>query len=330
LLNNKLKGVFWKMTVNQINWSEKKVLVAGGGGFLGSHVVNQLQKVGAKNIVVPSSKECDLRKNENCKKAVRDIDIAFNVAAHVGGIGLHIDKPGELFYDNLMIDTQLLHEAKNASVEKFVAIGTVCSYPKFSQIPFTESSIWDGYPDETTASYGLGKKMSLVQSQTYRQQYNFKSVVVIPTNLYGPNDHFNTSSAHVIPALILKIYNAKKHNDDKVVLWGDGSPTRDFLFVENAAKGIILAAEKYDSELPLNLGSSEETSIMELSKLICELLDYNGSIVWDKTKPNGQPRRCISWQRAKEEIGFEPTTKLKDGLKKTIQWFLANQEKNVK
>jgi len=318
------------MTVNQINWSEKKVLVAGGGGFLGSHVVNQLQKVGAKNIVVPSSKECDLRKNENCKKAVRDIDIAFNVAAHVGGIGLHIDKPGELFYDNLMIDTQLLHEAKNASVEKFVAIGTVCSYPKFSQIPFTESSIWDGYPDETTASYGLGKKMSLVQSQTYRQQYNFKSVVVIPTNLYGPNDHFNTSSAHVIPALILKIYNAKKHNDDKVVLWGDGSPTRDFLFVENAAKGIILAAEKYDSELPLNLGSSEETSIMELSKLICELLDYNGSIVWDKTKPNGQPRRCISWQRAKEEIGFEPTTKLKDGLKKTIQWFLANQEKNVK
>ena len=318
------------MTVNQINWSEKKVLVAGGGGFLGSHVVNQLQKVGAKNIVVPSSKECDLRKNENCKKAVRDIDIAFNVAAHVGGIGLHIDKPGELFYDNLMIDTQLLHEAKNASVEKFVAIGTVCSYPKFSQIPFTESSIWDGYPDETTASYGLGKKMSLVQSQTYRQQYNFKSVVVIPTNLYGPNDHFNTSSAHVIPALILKIYNAKKHNDDKVVLWGDGSPTRDFLFVENAAKGIILAAEKYDSELPLNLGSSEETSIMELSKLICELLDYNGSIVWDKTKPNGQPRRCISWQRAKEEIGFEPTTKLKDGLKKTIQWFIANQEKNVK
>ena len=318
------------MTVNQINWSEKKVLVAGGGGFLGSHVVNQLQKAGAKNIVVPSSKECDLRKNENCKKAVRDIDIAFNVAAHVGGIGLHIDKPGELFYDNLMIDTQLLHEAKNASVEKFVAIGTVCSYPKFSQIPFTESSIWDGYPDETTASYGLGKKMSLVQSQTYRQQYNFKSVVVIPTNLYGPNDHFNTSSAHVIPALILKIYNAKKHNDDKVVLWGDGSPTRDFLFVENAAKGIILAAEKYDSELPLNLGSSEETSIMELSKLICELLDYNGSIVWDKTKPNGQPRRCISWQRAKEEIGFEPTTKLKDGLKKTIQWFLANQEKNVK
>ena len=313
-----------------MNWSEKKILVTGSNGFLGSHLVNELEKIGAKNIVTPSSKECDLRKNDNCKKAVRDIDIAFNVAAHVGGIGLHIDKPGELFYNNLMIDTQLLHEAKNASVEKFVAIGTVCSYPKFSQIPFTESSIWDGYPDETTASYGLGKKMSLVQSQTYRQQYNFKSVVVIPTNLYGPNDHFNTSSAHVIPALILKIYNAKKHNDDKVVLWGDGSPTRDFLFVENAAKGVILAAEKYDSELPLNLGSSEEISIMELSKLICELLDYNGNIVWDKTKPNGQPRRCISWQRAKEEIGFEPTTKLKDGLKKTIQWFIANQEKNVK
>ena len=313
-----------------MDWSKKRVLVTGSGGFLGSHLLSHLKKVGVKNVVIPSSKEYDLRENENCRKVVRDIDIVFNIAAHVGGIGLNRDKPGELFYDNLMIGTQLLHEAKNASVEKFVGLGTVCSYPKFSQIPFTEDSIWDGYPDETNAPYGLAKKMVIVQSQAYRKQYNFKSIVVVPTNMYGPNDHFNDTSSHVIAALILKIYNAKKNNGDKVVLWGDGSPTRDFMYVEDGAKGIILAAEKYEDELPLNLGSSKEISIMELTKLICELLDYNGNIVWDKTKPNGQPRRCLSYQRAKEEIGFEPTTKLKDGLRNTIEWFIENQEKNVK
>ena len=312
-----------------MNWSEKKILVTGSNGFLGSHLVNELKKIGAKNIVTPSSKEYDLRKNENCRKIVSGIDIVFNIAAHVGGIGLNRNKPGELFYDNLMMGTQLLHEAKNASVEKFVALGTVCSYPKFSQIPFTETSIWDGYPEETNAPYGLAKKMLLVQSQAYRQQYNFKSIVVIPTNLYGPNDNFEPSSSHVIPALILKIYNAKKNNEDRVVVWGDGSVTRDFLYVKDAVKGIILAAEKYDDELPLNLGWSEEISIMELTKLICELLDYNGNIIWDKTKPNGQPRRCVSYQRAKEKIGFEPTTKLKDGLKNSIKWFVENQEKRT-
>ena len=313
-----------------MNWNEKTVLVTGSKGFLGSFLVKELEKLCPKKIITPSSKELDLRDNSNCKKAVLDVDIVFHLAAHVGGIGLNKERPGDLFYDNLMMGTQLLHEAKNASVQKFIALGTVCSYPKFSKIPFLESSIWDGYPEETNAPYGLAKKMMLVQSQAYREQYNFKSIVVIPTNLYGPNDNFDPSSSHVIPALILKIYNAKKNNGDKVVLWGDGSPTRDFMYVEDGAKGIILAAEKYEDELPLNLGSSKEISIMELTKLICELLDYNGNIVWDKTKPNGQPRRCLSYQRAKEEIGFEPTTKLKDGLRNTIEWFIENQEKNVK
>ena len=312
-----------------MNWNEKVVLVTGSKGFLGSFLIKELEKLCPKKIITPSSKELDLRDNSNCKKAVLDVDIVFHLAAHVGGIGLNRDKPGELFYDNLMMGTQLLHEAKNASVEKFIALGTVCSYPKFSQIPFTETAIWDGYPEETNAPYGLAKKMLLVQSQAYRQQYNFKSVVIIPTNLYGPNDHFEPSMSHVIPALILKVHNAKKNNDDKIVVWGDGSATRDFMYVDDAAEGITLAAEKYDDELPLNLGSSEEISIAELTKLICELSDYNGNIVWDKTKPNGQPRRCVSYQRAKEKIGFEPTTKLKDGLKKTIEWFIEKQEKNV-
>ena len=310
-----------------MNWSEKRVLVTGAAGFLGSHLVNNLRNVGAKEIVTPSSKEYDLRKNENCRKVVSDIDIVFNLAGRIGGIEFNKQLPGELFYDNLMIGTQLLHEAKNASVEKFVAQGTVCSYPKFGQIPFTEDMIWDGYPEEINAPYGLAKKMLLVQSQAYRQQYKFKSIVVIPTNFYGPNDNFDLSSSHVIPALIRKILNAKKNNDDEIVVWGDGSATRDFMYVEDTAKGLILAAEKYDDDAPLNIGTSRETSIKELTETICELMDYNGNLVWDKTKSNGQPRRCISNLRAKEMIGFEATTKLKDGLRNTIEWFIENQEK---
>jgi len=310
-----------------MNWSEKRVLVTGAAGFLGSHLVNNLRNVGAKEIVTPSSKEYDLRKNENCRKVVSDIDIVFNLAGRIGGIEFNKQLPGELFYDNLMIGTQLLHEAKNASVEKFVAQGTVCSYPKFGQIPFTEDMIWDGYPEEINAPYGLAKKMLLVQSQAYRQQYKFKSIVVIPTNFYGPNDNFDLSSSHVIPALIRKILNAKKNNDDEIVVWGDGSATRDFMYVEDTAKGLILAAEKYDDDAPLNIGTSRETSIKELTETICELMDYNGNVVWDKTKSNGQPRRCISNLRAKEMIGFEATTKLKDGLRNTIEWFIENQEK---
>ena len=313
-----------------MNWNEKTVLVTGSKGFLGSFLVKELEKLCPKKIITPSSKELDLRDNSNCKKAVLDVDIVFHLAAHVGGIGLNKEKPGDLFYDNLMMGTQLLHEAKNASVQKFIALGTVCSYPKFSQIPFLESSIWDGYPEETNAPYGLAKKMMLVQSQAYREQYNFKSIVVIPTNLYGPNDNFDPSSSHVIPALILKIYNAKKNNSKSITLWGDGTPTRDFLYVEDAAKGIILAADKYDDPLPINLGSEEEISIKQVVELISDLMKFDGKIIWDASMPNGQPRRCVSNKRAEEKLNFKPQFSLKEGLRRTIDWFHASKNYNGK
>ena len=304
----------------------KKILVTGGNGFLGKNVVRNLENLGISDIIIQSSSDCDLRNMGNCKKAVDGIDVVFHLAAHVGGIGLNREKPGELFFDNLMMGTQLLHESKMANVKKFIALGTVCSYPKFTQIPFSEDDIWNGYPEETNAPYGLAKKMLLVQSKAYREQYDFHSIVVIPTNLYGPDDNFDPSSSHVIPALILKISNAKKNNLDQIEVWGDGNPTRDFLFVDDAAKGIVQAAEKYDEIPPLNLGSSEEISIKKLVSLISNILDYNGKIFWDKLKPNGQPRRCVSYIRAKEKIGFEPKTRLSDGLKQTIDWFLNRQK----
>ena len=306
-----------------MNWNEKIVLVTGSKGFLGSFLVKELEKLCPKKIITPSSKELDLRDNSNCKKAVLDVDIVFHLAAHVGGIGLNKERPGDLFYDNLMMGTQLLHEAKNASVQKFIALGTVCSYPKFSQIPFLESSIWDGYPEETNAPYGLAKKMMLVQSQAYREQYNFKSIVVIPTNLYGPNDNFDPLSSHVIPALILKINNAKKNNSKSITLWGDGTPTRDFLYVEDASRGIILAADKYDDPLPINLSSEEEISIKQLADLISDLMKFDGKITWDTSKPNGQPRRCVSNKRAEEKLNFKPEISLKEGLRRTIECYTA-------
>ena len=304
----------------------KKILVTGGNGFLGKNVVKNLENLGISDITIPSSSDYDLRNMNNCKKVVDGIDVVFHLAAHVGGIGLNREKPGELFFDNLMMGTQLLHESKIANVEKFIALGTVCSYPKFTQIPFSEDDIWNGYPEETNAPYGLAKKMLLVQSKAYREQYNFRSIVVIPTNLYGPDDNFDPSSSHVIPALILKIFHAKKNNLEQIEVWGDGSPTRDFLFVDDAAKGIVQAAEKYDEISPLNLGSSEEISIKKLVSLISDILDYNGKIVWNKSKPNGQPRRCVSYVRAKEKINFEPKVNFSDGMKQTIQWFLNTQK----
>ena len=306
-----------------MNWNEKTVLVTGSKGFLGSFLVKELEKLCPKKIITPSSKELDLRDNSNCKKAVLDVDIVFHLAAHVGGIGLNKERPGDLFYDNLMMGTQLLHEAKNAAVQKFIALGTVCSYPKFSQIPFLESSIWDGYPEETNAPYGLAKKMMLVQSQAYREQYNFKSIVVIPTNLYGPNDNFDPLSSHVIPALILKINNAKKNNSKSITLWGDGTPTRDFLYVEDASRGIILAADKYDEPLPINLSSEEEISIKQLADIISDLMKFDGKITWDTSKPNGQPRRCVSNKRAEEKLNFKPEISLKEGLRRTIECYTA-------
>lgn len=305
-----------------LDWKNKTVLVTGGSGFLGSYVVDILNQKGVKKIIAPSSKEYDLTDHSNCKKVVKDVDIVFHLAAKVGGIGLNREKPGELFYDNIMMGTQLMHEAKDAGVEKFVALGTICSYPKFSALPFREDSIWEGYPEETNAPYGLAKKMLLVQSQAYRQQYNFKSIVVFPTNLYGPKDNFDPTSSHVIPALVLKIHNAKRSNSDSITVWGDGSPTRDFLYVEDAARGIILAAEKYDDPRPINLGSGHEISIKDLVTMISKIMNYSGKINWDTSKPNGQPRRCVSNERAENEMGFEPQVSLEDGLKRTIDWFL--------
>jgi GDP-L-fucose synthase len=303
----------------------KHILVTGGNGFLGKQVVKILEKINDVKIITPTSKEFDLRNIENCKKVVKEIDVVFHLAAHVGGIGLNREKPAELFYDNLMMGTQLLHEAKISGVKKFIALGTICSYPKFSNIPFLENDIWNGYPEETNAPYGLAKKMLLVQSKAYRQQYGFSSIVVIPTNLYGPEDNFDPSSSHVIPALIRKIFLAKKNNLDEIEVWGDGTPTRDFLFVEDASNGIINAAKFYDNEEPLNLGSSQEISIKHIVEQISEILDYKGSIKWNKEKPNGQPRRCVSYERAKKIINFEPKMNFNQGLKLTIEWFLRNQ-----
>jgi len=303
------------------NWKEKKILVTGGNGFLGLKVVNKLKNLGVVDFLIPSSKDNDLTIAENCKNIVKDIDIIFHLAAKVGGIGLNREKPGELFFDNLMMGTQLINEARKANVEKFIALGTICSYPKFAALPFTEDSIWDGYPEETNAPYGLAKKMLLVQSQAYRDQYDFKSIVIFPTNLYGPGDNFEPSSSHVIPALIRKIHHAKKTKSPSINVWGDGSPTRDFLYADDAANGIVLAAEKYDDPLPINLGSEQEISIKELVMMLCKLMNYDGDIEWDLSKPNGQPRRCVSNKRARDLLGFQPLVSFEDGLKNTIDWF---------
>ena len=301
--------------------SSKRVTVTGGAGFLGSFVVDELKKEGVKSIFVPRSEEFDLTTLDACKKVAKESDVIIHLAGVVGGIGANMKNPGSFFYDNLMMGVQLMDQARLNNVEKFVAIGTICAYPKFTQVPFRESELWNGYPEETNAPYGLAKKMLLVQLQAYKQQYNFNGVYLLPVNLYGPRDNFDPSSSHVIPALIRKISEAKKNNSSSIVIWGDGSASREFLFVKDAAKGIILATKNYNKTDPVNLGSGMEITIKELVNLLCELMDYKGELVWDTTKPNGQPRRCLDVSLAEKEFGFKAKTNFKEGLKETIEWF---------
>ena len=305
-----------------MNWESKNILVTGGKEFLGSRLVQMLKEKNPKKITIPDSKKYDLRNVDNCKSVLQDIDVVFHLAAKVGGIGLNQSKPGELFYDNLMMGVNLMEEARKNKIEKFISLGTICSYPKFTPIPFKEDSIWDGYPEETNAPYGLAKKMLLVQSQAYRQQYNFESITLFPTNLFGQNDNFDEDSSHVIPAIIKKVLNAIQNKHDSISLWGDGTPTRDFLYVDDAAFGILLAAEKYSDPEPLNLGSGIEISIKDLATLIIKLMNANLKISWDVNKPNGQPKRCVSIEKAKNKIGFQPKISLEDGLKLTIDSFI--------
>jgi GDP-L-fucose synthase len=304
-------------------WRHKRVVVTGGSGFLGSYVVEALAARGADGVFVPRSQAHDLRDVMHIRRLLEEArpHIVIHLAARVGGIGANREHPAEFFYDNLMMGVPLLHESWVAGVEKFLALGTICCYPKHTPIPFHEESVWDGYPEETNAPYGLAKKMLLVQSQAYRQQYGFNSVFLMPVNLYGPRDNFDPSSSHVIPALIRKCLEAQEHGDDEIVVWGDGTPTREFLYVEDAAEGILLAAERYDDSEPVNLGSSSEISIRELVELIAHLTGFEGRITWDRTKPNGQPRRCLDTSRARSRFGFETRTNFAVGLDRTIQWY---------
>ena len=315
------------MIKNSLDWSGKKVLVTGGNGFLGSHVVNELKNLNAKDVFTPASKDYDLRNRTDCKKVLKDIDVVFHLASTSGGIMFLKERPAEAFYDNIMMGVNLIHEAKEAGIEKLIITGAVSSYPKLAPIPFNEKNIWDGYPDETNAPYGIAKRTLLVQSQAYRQQFDFNSIILFLTNLYGPKDHFDPASATVIPALINKISSAKKQNEKSISIWGDGTPTRDFLYVQDAVRGLMLAAEKYDEGLPINLGSDQETTINELVNLISKITGFKGQIKWDKSKPNGQPRRKVSNKLAEEKLGFKSETTLEEGLQKTIEWFQKHTSK---
>ena len=306
--------------MNKKYWLNKKVLITGGSGFLGKHLIRRLRDSGAK-LFYPTSYQFDLREKDTCRKVVKGMDIVIHLAAKVGGIGFNQKYPGEIFYDNLTLGVHLMEEARRAKVKKFVAIGTICAYPKFTPVPFKEEHLWDGYPEETNAPYGLAKKMLLVQSQAYRKQYGFNSIYLLPVNMYGPADKFDPSVSHVIPALIKKIIDAKRNNKEEIIAWGTGRATREFLYVEDAVEGIILATEKYNKPDPVNLGSGFEISIRDLTYLICDLIGFQGKVVWDNTKPDGQPRRKLDTHKAHREFGFQATTSFNDGLKKTIEWY---------
>ena len=304
-------------------WRDKRVTVTGGGGFLGTHVVRQLEQENPRSVFVPRSRDYDLRDRDGILQMYADgvPDIVIHLAAVVGGIEANRQSPGTFFYDNAIMGIQLLEYARTNRVEKFVAAGTVCAYPRDAVVPFREEQLWEGYPEVTNAPYGLAKKMLLVQSQSYREQHGFNSIFVIPTNLYGPGDNVDLETSHVIPALIRKCMTAIERGEDRVVVWGDGSPTREFLYVEDAARGILLAAQHYNRSEPINLGTGEEISIEDLATLICELADFQGELVWDTSKPNGQPRRALDVSKASKEFGFQALTDLKQGLRRTIEWY---------
>lgn len=309
-----------------IDLRKKTVLVTGAAGFLGTHLVKGLRKRGVTKLMTPGSKEYDLRKHEACRAVVQGADIVIHLAAKVGGIGFNREHPAEMYYDNIMMGSQMMHEAWSAGVEKFVAMGTICCYPKFTPIPFLEENLWKGYPEETNASYGLAKKMQLVQAQAYRQQYGFNAIFLLPTNLYGPGDNFDPESSHVIPALIRRFMEAKIKKLKSVTVWGTGNATREFLYVEDAVEGIILATEQYNSSDPVNLGASTEISIRMLAELIASIIGYDGKIVWDLLKPDGQPRRSVNATMAKNSFGFTAKTPFEKGLRQTIQWYEDHME----
>lgn len=309
-------------------WANKRVVVTGGAGFLGSFIVEQLRSRGCAHIVVPRSKDYDLVDMTAVKRLYTDAipDIVIHLAARVGGIGANQANAGKFFYDNLMMGTQLMEVGRQQGIKKFVALATICAYPKFAPIPFKEDDLWNGYPEETNAPYGLAKKMLLVQSQAYRRQYGFNSIVLFPVNLYGPRDNFDLNTSHVIPALIRKCVDAKDGHRSILTLWGDGSPSREFLYVEDAAEGIVRAAESYEGNLPVNLGTGEEITIRDLAHLIAKKVGFTGKIEWDISKPNGQPRRCLDVSRAQQLFGFRARYSLQEGLSKTIQWYHLNKK----
>jgi GDP-L-fucose synthase len=308
-------------------WKGKQILLTGGAGFLGSYIIENLIKkrgVSKSQIIIPRSKDCDLRIWENCQRITRNANVIIHLAARVGGIGFNQRYPGTLFYDNIMMGAQLIEAARQAKVQKFIQVGTVCAYPKFTPVPFKEDHLWDGYPEETNAPYGIAKRALLVMAQAYRRQYGMNVIYLLPVNLYGPGDNFDLESSHVIPAFVRKFTEAVKKRAEEVILWGTGNASREFLYVEDAAEGILAATEKYDSSFPVNLGTGKEVTIKQLADLVAQLTGFEGQIIWDITRPDGQPRRCLDTTRAKVEFGFEAKTDLSRGLQNTIDWYKNN------